>query len=73
MLSVIVVPVDAGSYPRGRNPDNKGVTLGPTFSTGFRYNEPENLEVASLESCQPGTGPNIRSALREDIVGMGGE
>lgn len=44
MLSVIVVLIDAGSCPRGSNLDNRGVTLGPIFSTGSR------LCTASLRS-----------------------
>ena len=54
MLKVIVVLVKAGSCPRGRNLDNRCVTLWLIFSTGsssVRYGEPENLEVASEESC----------------------
>jgi len=35
--------------------------------------ESENLEVASLESCRLGVGPDIRLAWREDIVGVSGE
>lgn len=38
-----------------------------------RYGELENPKVASLEPCQLGIGPNIRSVLREDTVEVGGE
>jgi len=44
--------------------------VGVDFLNGFnvRYGELENLEVASLESCQLDIGPNIRSVLWEDIL-----
>jgi hypothetical protein len=39
----------------------------------FRYDEGENLEVASLESCHLGIGLNLTLTMRVDIEGVSRE
>jgi len=75
MLREIVVLVDAGSCPRGRNLDNGGVTLGSIFLSQWVQFQVRRAGESRgrVSEILPGTGPNIRLALREDIVGLGGE
>jgi hypothetical protein len=53
MLSVIVVFIDAGSYPRAGKSGQQRRDVGVGFLNGFkfRYGEAENLEVTSLKPC----------------------
>ena len=67
MLSMIV---NTGSSPQRKESGQQRCYVGVDFLNGskVRHGELENLEVASLESCQLDIGPNIRSVLREDIL-----